>query len=93
MVKFIYLIIFFIAFGCGVDRQYEDYALRSDDDLTLTQNNHPHGFGQNECFYCHVKANIHQVDRIKSPLFGLAKDLVEANGIDSCATCHGTNGR
>lgn len=78
--------------GCGVERQYEDYKFVTTDDKTLSQQNHPHGFKQTQCFYCHVKENIHQIDRINDPLFPLAKDLVESQGLSSCSICHGDNG-
>ncbi|HBQ22021.1 MAG: hypothetical protein A2Z91_01520 [Deltaproteobacteria bacterium GWA2_38_16] len=78
--------------GCGVERKYEDYHLPPDWDLTLTQQNHPHGFRQTKCFYCHIKANIHEVDRIGHALFPSAKPTVDAQGESSCSTCHGTNG-
>ena len=78
-------------FGCDAERKYEDYNLPDENALTLTQDNHPHGFGQTECFYCHVKANIHEVDRLRSALFPLAKSLVEEEGIHACSTCHGNN--
>lgn len=78
--------------GCDVERDYEDYNIRSDDDLILTELNHPHGFRQNRCFYCHVKANIHQVDRYGSALFDTAKYIVDTEGLSGCFICHGDNG-
>ncbi|MBI3018622.1 MAG: hypothetical protein HYY61_01845 [Deltaproteobacteria bacterium] len=89
---FIFLLLF-LCVGCGVQREYENYDLRSDSELTLTVQNHPHGFQKRECFYCHVKANIHQVDRYGSS-FDLAyvRSLVEQNGINACKDCHGNNG-
>lgn len=82
-----------IGAACGVERQYENYdTLTMETDLTLTQQNHPHGFRQSQCFMCHVKNNIHQVNRIQSPVFDLAKELVETQGISGCNVCHGDNG-
>jgi len=89
------LFLFLICAACGNDRQYEFYDTlygANDAGLTLTQSNHAHGWKQSRCFMCHVKANIHQVDRIGSPVFDLAKELVEQQGIQSCSTCHGENG-
>lgn len=86
------LIILTVFNACDIDRQYEDYALTKEGDLTLAAQNHPHGFGQTQCFHCHVKANIHQVNRINSPVFDIAKDLVEDRGLNSCSVCHGDNG-
>ena len=75
--------------GCDASREYEYYR---DTNLTLTETNHPHGFKETQCFYCHVKENIHQVDRYGNSLFGSAKDMVEGEGLASCSVCHGNNG-
>ena len=78
--------------SCGVSDRSEDYQLSSVADLTLTQTNHPHGFARSECFNCHVKVNIHRVNRLNASSFDLASDLVEQSGLKSCSGCHGTNG-
>ena len=82
-------LVFWIVVGCDAHREYEYY---NQSNITLDQQNHPHGYGQNQCFYCHVKSNIHQVDRYGDPLFSSAKDEVETNGLSSCSLCHGDNG-
>lgn len=81
-----------VAAGCGGGPAYEDYKLTSQADLLLTQQNHPHGHRQSECFHCHVRTGIHQVDRLGSPLFGMARTLVDQSGLASCSGCHGRNG-
>lgn len=81
--------------SCGNDRQTEFYDTLygvNDSGLTLTAQNHSHGWKQTNCFMCHVKTNIHQVNKINSPVFDLAKELVEQQGTASCSTCHGENG-
>lgn len=99
MNKFIFIIIGIVIWmgimGCGaVDRQYENYDLANIDEIDngLNQQNHPHGFRQTKCFYCHVKANIHEVNRIGHSNFALAKSLVESQGESVCSMCHGSNG-
>ena len=77
--------------ACGVQRQYESYPMTITD-LTITTQNHPHGYGKSECFTCHLPSNIHNVDRIGAPSFAIAKTLVEQQGLNSCTGCHGTNG-
>ena len=86
-------LLLFLFLGCGVQREYENYDFKSDSDLTLTAQNHPHGFRKTECFYCHVRANIHQVARYNSSFdLEYVRSLVEQNGISICRDCHGTNG-
>ncbi len=82
-------IVLWALFGCDAHREYEYY---NNSNITLDSQNHPHGFRQRQCFYCHVKSNIHQVDRYNDPLFGSAQDAVEADGINACSLCHGDNG-
>jgi len=77
--------------GCAADRQSEDYGVTSAD-LTLTPQNHPHGWARQECFGCHIPANLHLVNRLNHPSFSSARDLVEQYGIQSCRGCHSTNG-
>lgn len=94
MKRFLRLSLFFVILflaGCGVQRQYESYPMTLAD-LTITTQNHPHGYGKSECFACHLPSNIHNVDRIGAPSFAIAKTLVTQQGLASCAGCHGTNG-
>jgi hypothetical protein len=79
--------------ACDQPPQYEDYKLQTWSEIGLiTQNDHPHGWQQKECFNCHVKANMHQVNRLQHPLFDYAKDEVNAKDLESCHSCHGWNG-
>ena len=79
--------------SCGTERQYEVYdKIQKEADITLTEANHPHGWKQSQCFMCHVKVNIHQANRINSPVLEIARDLVEQDGIQTCNLCHGENG-
>ena len=88
---FLIVLLLFVS-GCGRETRFEDYGVKSEADLVLTPQNHPHGYGQNECFSCHVNENIHQVNKLNSPLFDYAKPLVDQSGLRSCSGCHGTNG-
>lgn len=78
--------------ACGVEKQYEDYKLTTASDISLSSQNHPHGFGKSECFFCHNVNNIHQVDRLNIPSFSLARPYVQQSGLASCVGCHGSNG-
>lgn len=84
-------IILFVCGSCSVERQYDNYSM-TQADLTLTANNHPHGYTRSQCFSCHLPQNIHQVDRVGAPSFAYARSLVESQGLNSCSGCHGYNG-
>ena len=61
--------------------------------ITLVQSEHPVGWGKSNCFECHSDANIHQAGRSGTGLnLAAIRTLTEEQGLDSCATCHGTNG-
>lgn len=85
-------ILLLVISACSVKRQTEDYNMQTVADLTLTPDNHPHGYTRSQCFMCHLPNNIHQVDRIGAPSFSLAKPLVDQYGLSICASCHGSNG-
>lgn len=82
----------FFVLGCGSELQYENYSFSAEKDILITKTNHPHGYEKTGCFYCHTKENIHKVNRLNSPMFDLAKQLVETQGLASCKGCHGNNG-
>ena len=73
----------------------EDYGnlLETEEQLILTETEHPGGWGRAECTLCHNLTNIHLVDRT-----GINIDIATihnralAEGIAGCAACHGTNG-
>ena len=73
-------------------REFEEYDLPEGGAVLLTEYTHKHGFKETQCFYCHVKGNIHQDNTTSSPLIETARILTERDGIKSCSTCHGSNG-
>lgn len=90
---FLIQIICLVFIACDQSFKYEKYdSLKTSADLTLTNKNHLHGFGQKECFFCHVKSNIHQYDVFQNGMVDQAKEDIEKSGIESCYKCHGYNG-
>jgi len=90
-----FLIIFGVFSSCAVERQYEKYGdIRAPGNQILTQAKHPHGWARNDCFYCHVRSNFHQVDTVGSGMLDFAETLIDRDGEASCAlsACHGSNG-
>lgn len=62
--------------------------------LILTEEDHPSGWGRQECFVCHPLEVIHQEDRSGLGVL-LLEDIREftvQEGLASCPICHGDNG-
>ncbi|MBI2091894.1 MAG: hypothetical protein HYY43_06485 [Deltaproteobacteria bacterium] len=83
--------------ACGEDNAVtgEDHGniAASESGIILTQGEHEIGWGKAACFDCHNTENIHQTDRTGTGLnLEAIEELTKDGGLDSCATCHGTNG-
>ena len=78
--------------SCGQDPLHEHYPIYDVADLQLTEANHPHGYGQSDCFFCHIPVNIHSDDTLGTGNIELARQLTQSQGTRSCSTCHGNNG-
>ena len=85
-------IILLLLLSCDQDPQYEEYEIPNQVELSLTQINHPHGWQQEECFSCHVKASIHNDDTLNTGIIEEARRSVDTYGISGCYQCHGYNG-
>ena len=88
---------FLVIFACGDDEQFEggEYypELTSAANLVLTENNHPDGWGREDCDVCHNFNNIHLVNRLGIPLdLEAIRELTFTEGNASCPDCHGDNG-
>ncbi len=86
------ILIFAGLLHCAEKRQYEEYKIKSKGDLILTKDNHPHGFRQADCFYCHNQQNIHQDDTLNTGLIELAREISTEGSTSKCYSCHGDNG-
>jgi hypothetical protein len=62
--------------------------------MTVTEDEHPTGWGQERCFSCHSVERMHVQNCTEVEEVDLAaiRELVDAEGIDSCVQCHGDNG-
>lgn len=56
--------------------------------LDLTEEEHPAGWGQADCFQCHQRWDIHREDCIE----GVKLDTEALESVDECSSCHGWNG-
>ena len=92
--KFLFLLVCLFLSSCYEDSQFEHYDLEQ---LVLTSESHPYGYGQENCFFCHVKENIHSISASEIELgtrenIEAARRGVEQQGVQSCSGCHGSNG-
>jgi len=84
--------------GCGSDAplQSEDYGnlLASPGGLVVLEEEHPSGWGRQDCFFCHEIRNMHTVNRTGLPDLDLEEIqlIIQDQGESSCMLCHGTNG-
>lgn len=91
--KTILMLIILLLSSCGKEkRQFEVYQIAQPADILLSVENHPHGYGESQCFECHVVDNIHRDNQTGSSTLDLARELTRTQGISSCQTCHGGNG-
>jgi hypothetical protein len=88
---------FMLLSACGEDNNVtgEDHGniAASESGVILMQDEHEIGWGKTTCFDCRNSENIHQTDRTGTGLnLEAIEELTKDGGLDSCATCHGTNG-
>ncbi len=86
-----------LAGACGpYELDCEDLfdVLDTDGGLTLTEREHPVGWGQERCFTCHSVERIHVLNCTGLDEVDLAQIRAEVRlgGIEACASCHGDNG-
>lgn len=90
-------IVSLILYSCGGSEFNggEDYGniLETPGGLTLTEEEHPAGWGRSDCTSCHNLGNIHLVDRtgLNINIDQIHNDAIQ-DGISGCANCHGGNG-
>ncbi len=62
--------------------------------LQLTEEDHPNGWGREDCFVCHPLEVIHQEDRSGLGVLLLEdiREYTKEEGLASCPVCHGDNG-
>lgn len=96
-VSIIFLVLLF--FGCGNDKpNMENYGdiYSSDEGIVVSQAEHQSGWGKQNCFLCHNSRNLHLLNEEFPPPDGFdlkqIQKLVTEKGIESCKTCHGSNG-
>jgi hypothetical protein len=64
--------------------------LLSEAGLTLTEAEHPAGWGRTACAQCHPAWTVHQADCLQGVVVDL--EAIEALEPEDCGACHGDNG-
>lgn len=65
---------------------------QSDQGLVVTEAEHGIGWAEPSCNSCHAREATHQRGCTPGVDLGEVRGLVDAEGLDSCAYCHGDNG-
>lgn len=97
MKKLLVLILMLGALGCAEgDDMGQDFGniFDSPEGIILTEDEHPDGWGREDCFACHPLEEIHQEDRTQTSILPIEdiQEFVNEEGLDSCVICHGDNG-
>jgi len=90
----VFIAVVFVACGSGFN-EGENYGdlLSSPEGLVLTPDEHRGGWGRADCFFCHPIHNLHLENRASAPInMEEIRFQVITQGLNSCPTCHGTNG-
>ncbi len=76
----------------GCDPCVDGSMLDSEEGLLITEEEHPDGWGREECTTCHAFEALHRRGCTEGVDLVLVRETVEYEGMDACATCHGENG-
>lgn len=85
----------FATTGCPAEDPCADYGdmLGSPDGLDITQDEHPAGWGSDQCLQCHALETTHRVNCTSVDDLDIAEVREEAaEGNETCVACHGLNG-
>lgn len=87
------LTILFLVAGCGPVEPCEGGdMLDGPAGLELAEEEHAIGWGQADCWQCHVESSLHRVGCTAGVDLDAVQDEVRALGLESCGSCHGDNG-
>lgn len=81
-----------LLWACDEDPCPRGSMLDSVGGLTVTEIEHPTGWGLDGCDDCHALTQIHRLGCTEEVDLVEVRDEVELDGLESCASCHGDNG-
>ena len=80
------------ALGCEADPCPRGSMLESDGALVVTEAEHPTGWGDGACTDCHAVEALHRGACTPDVDLDAVAVIVEEEGVEGCAQCHGDNG-
>lgn len=86
------MILLLALLACGDADCPDGDLLASPGGLALTEEEHPTGWGNADCTSCHAIAAIHRISCSEGVDLAEVRAAVDAEGVASCASCHGENG-
>lgn len=87
------VILLSLLLGCQATDPCPDVAMiDGPEGLVLTADEHGIGWGIEDCWQCHQAQTLHRTGCTPDVDLQAIQDQVEAEGLASCATCHGDNG-
>ncbi len=89
--RFLALGVLLLGLG-GCDPCASGSMLESEEGLMITADEHPDGWGREECSTCHAFDALHRRGCTEGVDLVLVRQTVEDEGMDACGTCHGDNG-
>lgn len=78
--------------AAGCDPCVDGSMLDSDEGLVITIDEHPDGWGREECTTCHAYEALHRRGCTEGVDLVLVRETVEEDGMEACGVCHGENG-
>lgn len=78
--------------GCDEAQCPYGSMLEGDEGIVVTQAEHPTGWGQADCTECHAVPQLHRRGCTPGVSIEGIRAVVAEEGLESCTSCHGTNG-
>lgn len=79
--------------GCAAEDPCPDGPMtEGEEGLVVTAAEHGDAWGRGQCFGCHAEAVLHRTGCTPDVDLDEVRALVAADGVASCAACHGDNG-
>ncbi len=76
----------------GCDPCPEVAMMDGTEGLVIVEEEHPDGWGHEECTTCHVYEALHRRGCTEGVDLAMVREQVADEGLDACVVCHGDNG-
>jgi hypothetical protein len=85
------LVLSVVALGCGAPCD-EGGMIATPGGLVVVEDEHPEAWGDVECSSCHALEALHRVSCSEGIDLEAVRAEVDSDGLESCASCHGSMG-